>query len=158
MITGTSYKWPFVDMPASVAKVLLCAAVVLLCLVGCGGGPDLPPTAPVSGTVTLDGKPVPRGMVQFVPDASQGTQGPPAVGAIDSDGHYELSTAGVEGAVVGRHRVRVDAREPWTNDDDPPPESLIPERYNNPGTSGLTVEVQPDTHNSIDLPLSSGSP
>jgi len=64
-----------------------------LAAVGCGHHRDLPPVAQVEGVVTLDGKPVPRGMVQFVPDESKGTKGPPAVGVIDENGHYELTTA-----------------------------------------------------------------
>ena len=74
---------------------------------GCGHRPDLPPMAKVSGTVTLDGEPLPHGMVQFVPDGSQGTEGPTGVGRIDEKGRFTITTSGVKGAVVGHHKIRV---------------------------------------------------
>jgi hypothetical protein len=125
-------------------------------LSGCGGGPKLPPTAPVSGIVTLDDTPLPRGTVQFVPDGSQGTSGPPGVGVIDSGGRFEIFTAGVKGAVVGHHKVAVEAREEqddlqgasWT-------ESLIPDLYNDPETSGVTVIVKAGERNKVDIKLKS---
>ncbi|MFW5693097.1 MAG: hypothetical protein ACOCWL_02675 [Thermoguttaceae bacterium] len=115
----------------------------------------MPPTAQVSGTVTLDGTPLPRGTVQFVPDASQGTQGPPAVGNIGPDGRYTLQTAGVRGALIGHHKVRVEARAEPKNEMDTLPPSLIPERYNSEQTSGLTVEVTAEGRNEHNLELTS---
>ncbi|HOM17497.1 MAG TPA: hypothetical protein PLQ00_09220, partial [Thermoguttaceae bacterium] len=60
------------------------AAIVFVgFLAGCGGsGAKLPPLASVSGKVTLDGNPLPRGTVTFIPDESKGTKGPTAVGQI----------------------------------------------------------------------------
>ena len=80
---------------------------------GCGHRPDLPPMAKVSGTVTLDGKPLPHGMVQFVPDGSRGTEGPTGVGRIDEKGRFTITTSGVKGAVVGHHKIRVKSEEPF---------------------------------------------
>jgi hypothetical protein len=127
-------------------------------LSGCGYKPKLPPLAQVSGTVTLDGKPLARGTVQFVPDSSKGTAGTPAVGYIDANGHYELTTANVPGAIIGMHRIGVESRkemEPtgvsWTP-------SLIPEKYSNPNASGLTAEVKADTANEVNLELKSTGP
>ena len=134
---------------------LLLAGPACLVLSGCGGGPDLPPLAEVSGTVTLDDKPLPRGMVQFVPDKSKGTTGAPAVGNIDSQGRYTLRTAGVEGAVIGHHKVRVEARQEPKDETDSMPPSLIPQRYQNPETSGLAFEVKAGQDNQIDLKLTS---
>jgi len=140
--------------PRIVLVVCLCG---LLALAGCGG-PDLPPMAKVTGTVTLDGKPVPRGTIQFIPDSQKGTpKGPPAVGQLDKDGRFTLVTAGVEGAIGGWHRVRIQAQgegsgkdlegnfgpEPW----------LIPMRYNNPATSKLSFEVKADQDNDIPVEL-----
>src|SRR5947209_20229071 len=126
-------------------------------LPGCGGGPKYPSRAKVTGLVTLDGKALPTGMVTFVPDRSRGTSGPPAVGGIDSTGHYQLTTdrqSEGDGAVVGFHLVRVFANEPG----DPMHSvtaSLIPQQYNNEATSGLKFEVKAGTDNVIDLPLKS---
>ncbi|MHC4181375.1 MAG: hypothetical protein ACYSWU_28080, partial [Planctomycetota bacterium] len=92
------------ERPAARSAVgVLCGCLVCLILPGCGGGPDLPPVADVSGVVTIDGKPLPRGTIQFVPDESKGPGGATAVGRIGSDGRYTLKTAGVEGAIVGFH-------------------------------------------------------
>ncbi len=107
----------------------------------------------VHGVVRLDGNPLPRGMLQFVPDKASGNIGPPAVGVIQSDGSYALETAGVAGALVGKHRVRIVARNVVVNQLDPPPEALIPMRYFNHRTSDLTVEVKPDIANVITLDL-----
>jgi len=139
-------------------SVAAAAGGCLVCLVltGCGGGPDLPPVAPVSGSVSIDGKPLPRGTVQFVPDASKGTNGAPAVGNINATGRYTLKTAGVEGAIVGHHKVRVEARQEPKNEMDTMPLSLIPEKYNDENASGLTFEVKAGQDNVCDLPLESG--
>ncbi len=114
-------------------------------------GPELPPMEPVSGTVTLDGKPLATGSVQFIPVGVSAGEALPATGMIDKTGNYELSTAGVSGAVVGRHQVRVVSLDegvpgaPW----------LIPIRYNRPEESGLSAEVIAGKPNIIDLKLTS---
>ena len=58
--------------------------------VGCGGDDELPRQA-VSGDVTLDGKPLEAGVIEFQPDASQ-AQGEfaTAVGAVIQDGSYRF--------------------------------------------------------------------
>jgi hypothetical protein len=46
------------------------ALLLFAALAGCcGRRVDLPPIADVSGTVTLDGAPVPNASVRFIPDA-----------------------------------------------------------------------------------------
>jgi hypothetical protein len=134
------------------------AAFAGVFLAGCGHSPDLPPMADVHGQVTLDGKPLPRGFVQFVPDPVHGTTGPTAVGKIDADGHYALITAGVPGAIVGFHKVSVESTEEQKRLDAPPPPSLIPKHYNNPDTSQLIREVKADQDNVINLELTSRGP
>ncbi len=109
-----------------------------------------------SGTVTLDGQPLPRGTVQFVPDVSKGTKGPSGVGLIDETGHYEITTAGAKGALVGHHKISVEAEEKYDETKISMGKSLIPSRYNNPDTSGLTTEVEEGEENEIPLVLSSG--
>ncbi|MFN3189467.1 MAG: hypothetical protein ACE361_03005 [Aureliella sp.] len=87
------------------------AALNLVLLSGCGGGIKKFPTAPVSGVVLCDGKPVPLAMVFFEPIA-EGTDavvGKPGFSRADEDGKFTLSTYGDgDGAVVAKHRVRVD--------------------------------------------------
>ncbi len=143
-----SDRWNFLA-----AGMVGCCMAATLC--GCGRGPNLPPTARVDGTVTLDGNPLPRGTVQFIPDPEQGTAGTPAVGNIGGDGRYTLRTAGAQGAIVGHHRVRVEARAEPKNEMDTWPPSLIPERYNHEQTSGLIFEVTAGGRNEIDIELTS---
>lgn len=130
-------------------------AVVSLAAAGCGYRPDLPPTAEVSGTVTLDGQPLSGAMILFVPDAQKGTKGASGVAASDEKGHFEVATAGVKGALVGFHKIRVEARAKPKNETDTMPPSLIPAKYNNPSTSGLSAEVKKDQKNVVDLALKS---
>lgn len=77
-------------------------------LAGCGGGG--PKLARVSGVVTLDGKPYPNAVVSFQPIGGKDNENPGAgsMAVTDASGRYVLRYDGrVEGAVVGRHRVRI---------------------------------------------------
>jgi len=145
----------FIWRSRPLCRAVLTSLSVVLLAAGCGGGPKLPPRAPVEGTVTLDGKPLPRGTVQFVPDQDKRTKGPPAVAQIDADGNYRLSTAGVEGAVIGWHRVAVVAQENVDLNQTSYAPSLVPEKYNDPSSSGLSYEVKAGEHNLIDVELKS---
>lgn len=72
---------------------------LLLTLVGCSDGPR---RAAVSGTVSVKGTPLERGVINFLPAA--GSRGPGAGGPI-TDGHYSLEDA--NGAVLGPCRVEI---------------------------------------------------
>lgn len=121
--------------------VILLAA---LALAGCGG--DRLPTAPVQGKVLYRGRPLEFGAVTFQPAA-----GPPATGAIQSDGTFRLSTYGRnDGAILGTHKVAISCFESQSPDAPPPDPSaepglgtpLIPRKYLSGETSGLTAEVR----------------
>lgn len=76
-------------------------------LTGCGGGEQLE-VAPVTGTVTCNGKPITSGSVSFTPisEEAKGMPGKPAFGDIGSDGTFVLTTYEEgDGAVIGKHRV-----------------------------------------------------
>jgi hypothetical protein len=82
-------------------------------LLGCSKSPfDL---APVHGTVTIAGRPLTSGKVMFAP-AARGdatNAGKPALGLIQSDGSYTLTTySDGDGAVVGDHWVTVFVPDP----------------------------------------------
>lgn len=117
-------------------------AVLLAAVAGCGGGgPEL---APVSGTVTLDGRPVEDAAVMFSPIDG----GPVASGTTDSQGEFRLTCLNRPGAVVGKHRVAVSKQKVTGIDEDGnlepggiQTEWLVPERYAKPDTSGLTATV-----------------
>jgi hypothetical protein len=115
----------------------------------------LPPTAETSGTVTLDGQPLPGASIQFAPNVQKGTKGPTGVAFSDDQGHFEVTTSGVRGALVGSHKVAVEARRKPKNETDTQPPSLIPKKYNDPKTSGLTAEVKKDQKNVVDVRLES---
>src|SRR5688500_13010891 len=78
------------SMPVKTPRVLSRACQfglsmgLMLLLAGCGADSD---RGAVSGTVTLDGKPVENGSISFVP--IEGTQSPSA-GAVIGNGTYEI--------------------------------------------------------------------
>ncbi len=117
---------------------------------GCGGGPPQP-LAPVTGKVTFNGQPLPTGTLIFMPKAG----GPPAIGMIDKEGAFKMTTDDFEGAVPGVHTVMISALK--ENGDFAPQTELIPQKY---GTeqSGLTADVKADQPNVIDFKLEGAVP
>ena len=92
-------------------------------LAGCGSSSGLT-LGRVSGRVTDQGEPVRNGTVVFVPDESKGTVGPTAMGIIDRDGNFVLTTSDSgDGAIVGYHKVGITGleAEPVTTEAEPPP-------------------------------------
>ena len=84
--------------------------LLLLPLFGCGNKHQ---TAKVTGNVTVDGKPLPFGRVQFSPVGSSDLMaaGKSGFGYIQEDGSFHLSTFGEnDGAVVGQHRVIITSK------------------------------------------------
>ena len=135
--------------------LFLAAACLTLCS-GCFGQKGLE-TAPVTGVVTYNGKPLPYGSVSFRPQA-----GSPATGEIQSDGTFSLSTYGNgDGAIVGTHQVSVTSTEAHagnmaesaTNTEMKVPKSLIPKKYTSFSTSELTAEVVANGENEFTLEL-----
>jgi len=141
----------------------LSVAALILLLAGCGG-PSRPATAPVSGRVTYQGKPVPLGQIVFYPE-----NGRPAVGSIGPDGSYRLTTFETvgDGATPGRYRVTIQAMrvtggghaktfdEELRGGGSPGPakvEWLVPEECSRPETTPLMAEVKPGS-NTIDFNL-----
>lgn len=62
-------------------------ALAVLLMAGCGAG-KTSDTFKVSGSITYDGKPLPRGSIMFSPDASANNKGPGTFAEI-KDGKYE---------------------------------------------------------------------
>jgi hypothetical protein len=89
---------------------LLAAGGLLAAVVGCSGGPKY---APVSGVVMLDGKPYPKAVVSFQPVATEGNPNPGRGSSAytDENGRFVLmGDNDVDGAVVGKHLVRIMTR------------------------------------------------
>ena len=115
-----------------------------LCVVaGCNSAPGV---APVSGKVTLDGKPVANVHVTFQPLATAGKEDP-GVGSYadtDAEGKYTLLTVDADkpGAVAGKHRVECNFKNTTDDDREPrfrAPAKKLPEKYN--VRSELTFDV-----------------
>lgn len=72
---------------------------------GCGeGGPAL---VPVSGTVTINGKPLEGATVQFNPDLAANKDGRYAEDVTGPEGNYKLMTNGRSGIVPGKYKVTI---------------------------------------------------
>lgn len=79
---------------------------------GCGGLAEFP-VAPANGSVVCESKPMEGVMVYLEPLATgdSAIAGKPAMGISDSEGQVQFSTyMDGDGAVVGKHRVRVAPR------------------------------------------------
>jgi hypothetical protein len=118
---------------------------VLLVTVLAGCSQSGPEVAPVSGRVTLDGRPLASADVSFQPEGAQRASS----GRTDADGRYRLMfKRGQPGALAGEHTVRISiSRELVRN---PPP---IPARYDT--QSELRREVKADEDNVFDFELKS---
>lgn len=127
-------------------------AFLQLAFVGCGR--STPPVAPVNGKVRLNGKPLTTGNVVTMPASGRG-----AHGVIDSDGSFALRTFGNnDGALLGMHKVAVVAYEAPAGASGPEAgygKRLVPKRYTNPETSGLSIDVKSDDDNFPVLELKS---
>jgi hypothetical protein len=155
--------------PGNLAVSIL--VTVGIVLTGCPNA-SRPATYRVTGTVTMQGQPVARAVITFVPTAADGE----AASAItDSEGKYALTTwrAG-DGARPGEYRVKVSKQETQTVDPSklvqnlsteeeqkiyvenkkplPPAKSLVPSKYQDESTSGLSHTV-PKGSSTFDIEL-----
>jgi len=122
-------------------KVGLVVAIATVSgLSGCGGGPRL---VPVSGNVTLNGKPLGEAGIVFLPDASNpdGLAGNDQTGPA---GNYKAMTQGRAGLVPGKYKVFITKKPVETSKvseqfkDDPYMAQLVASAGEeiNPGRSG----------------------
>jgi hypothetical protein len=134
----------------------LLVAVAIGAALGCSRGPNL---APVRGTVTLNGKPLPpcQGRISFHPE-----KGRMATAPLEADGSFVLTTfeAG-DGAIVGPHKVTIKATRIVKGGSGPKSVAeeaifakkggarseprvlwIVPEKYCETATSPLTATVE----------------
>jgi hypothetical protein len=126
-------------------------ALLALALAGCGGKGD------VTGKVSLEGKPLVFGTVQF-----EGSDGRLRQANIQPDGSYTVS-----GVTTGEAKVAVSSQNPNSSDfkplireggKAPPPRPEvkgwfpIPKKYDAPFTSGLKYPIR-SGQNKIDIEL-----
>lgn len=133
--------------------------LVLLSIVGCAEKRDL---VSVTGTVTMDGKPLQSVNVEFWPEATLGMR---SFGKTDENGNFELETDDrkFKGAAPGRHRVAL--RDTWymrdyyvgdsgeTVEVDLGEKSRINFEYYQPSRSPLTITVMSDAENRVDFKI-----
>lgn len=116
-------------------------------LLGCEGGNE-----GVTGTVSLDGQPLPNAEVVFTPTEG----GRPASATTDEAGKYDLLyTINEKGAPAGKYLVRIRTATTTTGDDgrDVLSPEKVPAEYNR--QSELTVEVKDGVSNQFDFDLKS---
>lgn len=75
------------------------AALAMVSAGGCRGGTDPAARVQLSGTAEYDGKPIPAGRIEFLPDVSKGNSGPAGYAEI-VNGRYDTARQG-KGAVAG---------------------------------------------------------
>lgn len=80
--------------------------VAMVLSAGCGGA-DASGRSRVSGSVTLDGQPIPNGLITLEPDFTKGHTGPQGVATI-RDGRFDTDSPGGRGIIGGPHRVRIE--------------------------------------------------
>ncbi len=91
------------------ALCLFSFCLLPIALAGCGGGGDFS-TAPASGVVLCDGEPIPNAQIFFMPEekGSSALVGKTGFATADELGNFTVTTYEPnDGAVVGKHRVRV---------------------------------------------------
>ncbi|MDO4557439.1 MAG: hypothetical protein Q4C47_00535 [Planctomycetia bacterium] len=134
---------------------------------------------PAEGVVLYNGDPLPWAAVTMVPITSGSTAGGetfsrPSAAVTDGNGFFRLQTLGEPGTLPGEYCVRVARQVPnegpgtlrkWkemrrTGAPDPMPEeevldvvSVLPEKYDDPRKSGLTVTVGEDGNRDIRLEI-----
>jgi hypothetical protein len=86
------------------ARAAVCGAVFIALASGCGK--KAPAIAPAEGVIRIDGKPLKKVVVRFVPKTDHGTDYI-AVGVTDEAGHYTLTCQGRPGACAGENTVLV---------------------------------------------------
>ena len=119
-------------------------------LIGCqNSGAKFPPTEMVEGTILLDGAPVPKASITFIPS---GGDGEIASGFSDEQGKFAVSSqngAPGKGAKIGEYRVTVSQSEITYTPSPTDPEAgtttakeLLPAVYQNKEKTPLNVSIQ----------------
>jgi len=117
------------------AKATIACVTSSLCLAIFAGCDDRPTRVPVSGTVLIDGQPLTKGNIKFVPE-----NGRPSAGKIGEDGRFTLTCYdGNDGAILGTHRVQIASNRIIS---DSKIEWFAPPNYADFRTSEISFEVQ----------------
>ena len=122
---------------------------------GCAGG-ESRPSVELEGVVTLDGEPLPAGSIQFTSTKT----GEAAYTNLDAGGHYQIEFPQAD--IGSEYEVTVgppqDADLDATAIVENPPEQvadLVPMKYRDRTTSGLSVVIETEGKNTFDFALTS---
>lgn len=147
---------------SAISRWNVAAAFVLLQgLVGCGGDSDNLPREGFSGKVAVEGKPLAKGLITFLPASPEvTTQG----GSVVIDGKYEVPQS--QGLVPGKYKVVItspddkgaEILDKTNNAPGLPPiikKEVIPSQYNS--ASLLTAEVKAGAKNVFEFNLTNAT-
>lgn len=158
-------------MRVSAIQLRLSYPLALLVMFGCSGEvgdvangsvPDLSAKVPVGGVVTIQGKPVAKVTVTFLPQ-----QGGSGVGETDENGKYSLQSYSTPGLLPGEYKVAISylvsvdgepqdmaARASWVQ---PPGMATaterVPTQFSDLGRTKLTASVSRE-NNTLDFDVS----
>lgn len=113
-----------------------------------GCGKPVAPVTPVTGKVTVAGKPLTAGQVTLIPDVgitppkvrSKTPRAGMSAGQIDSDGTYKIYTGGKAGAPLGKYKVTVSRATMPTPEGQTPASDFNPD-YSDAAKTKLKIEV-----------------
>lgn len=130
----------------------LCASILCLSVMGCGGAADAP--QPVSGKVTVKGGgPLKKGTIRF--NGTSGKKIVSGVGMIDANGAYQLSSLGTnDGVPIGEYTITLGGTEEGGGYDKPdePVKKVIADKYGSDSTTDIKKSVKAG-RNTIDIEL-----
>lgn len=117
---------------------LLLVSILFLVFIGCDSGPKL---GAVSGTITLEGKPIEQATITFTH-----AEGRTAFARTDAEGFYELKFSdGRDGALLGENAVAIETARVGRDEKGEIVEfpETLPAKYN--VESELTRVIEPGT-------------
>lgn len=116
---------------------------VALVAIGCGS-----PATTVSGTVRLDGQPLPGAFLMFFPSAGDG---PTSQAKTDDSGRYQATVAATKSTVA----ISCVLFSSQLRDGQPYAEETLPAKYADPGQSRLSVTPAAGKNTVVDFDLES---
>lgn len=137
-------------------KASVCASILCLSVMGCGGAADTP--QPVSGKVSVKGGgPLKKGTIRFngTSAVGGGKKVASGVGTIDANGVYQISSLGTnDGVPAGDYTVTLGGTEVGGDYDHPnePITKVIADKYGSDSTTDLKKTVKAG-RNTIDIEL-----
>jgi hypothetical protein len=138
-------------------KLPFLAAILLISGSGCSDSPEGVETHPLTGVVTLNGKPEPGVVLTFLAEGEGGTN---ASAITDASGEFVATTAfdmgarDREGAIAGTYRVTATKFEkPDFTGKQTAPKNLLPAKYGKAQSSDLTATVTAGQENRVTFEL-----